>query len=53
MSIFTDKKRGGIMSTRNTVINGDYKVAVQFKDGKRSLLDVDEKIYKTIIRQMF
>lgn len=32
---------------------GIYQVAVQFKDGKRSLLEVDDKIYKAIIKGCF
>ena len=33
--------------------NGIYTVAIQFKDGKRSLLEVDDKIYKAIISKTF
>lgn len=33
--------------------NGIYQVAIQFKDGKRSLVEVDDKIYKTIIQSCF
>lgn len=32
---------------------GSYVVAVQFKDGAKSLLEIDEKIYKAIMKQMF
>jgi hypothetical protein len=32
---------------------GIYLIAVAFKDGKKSLLEVDEKVYKTILRKMF
>lgn len=32
---------------------GIYKIAIQFKDGKRSLLEVDDKIYKAIIQACF
>lgn len=32
---------------------GIYQIAVQFTDGKRSLLEVDDKIYKSIIRDCF
>lgn len=32
---------------------GIYQVAVQFKDGKKSLLEVDDKIYKSIIKCLF
>lgn len=32
---------------------GIYQVAVQFKDGKRSLLEVDDKIYNAIVKKCF
>jgi len=32
---------------------GTYTVAIQFKDGKRSLLEVDDKIYKAIVKRCF
>jgi len=32
---------------------GSYIVAIQFKDGKKSLLEVDEKIYKAFTKQLF
>ncbi len=40
---------GGI-SAKN---KGIYQVAIQFKDGKRSLLEVDDKIYKAIVKCCF
>lgn len=32
---------------------GIYQIAIQFKDGRRSLLEVDDKIYKAIIQACF
>lgn len=32
---------------------GTYIVAIQFKDGKKSLVEVDEKIYKAILQKCF
>lgn len=32
---------------------GIYQVAIQFKDGKKSLIEVDDKIYKTLIKCCF
>lgn len=32
---------------------GIYQLAIQFKDGKRSLIEVDEKIYKAIVKNCF
>ncbi len=40
---------GGI-SAKN---KGIYQVAIQFKDGKKSLVEVDDKIYKAIVKSCF
>ena len=32
---------------------GIYQIAIQFKDGKKSLIEVDDKIYKLIIKKCF
>lgn len=40
----------GGMSAKN---KGIYQVAIQFKDGKKSLVEVDDKIYKAIIKSCF
>lgn len=40
----------GGLSAKN---KGIYQVAVQFKDGKKSLLEVDDKIYKAIVKGCF
>ena len=32
---------------------GVYQVAVEFSDGKRSLIEMDDKAYKTIIKNLF
>lgn len=32
---------------------GIYQIAVQFKDGNRSLIEVDDKIYKLIVKNCF
>lgn len=32
---------------------GTYIVAVQFKDGKKSLLEIDEKLYKVLMKSLF
>lgn len=41
---------GGALSAKN---KGTYQVAVQFKDGKRSLLEVDDKAYKALVKSLF
>ena len=33
--------------------NGIYQISIQFNDGKKSLLEVDEKVYKAIIQSCF
>lgn len=40
----------GGLSAKN---KGVYTLAVQFKDGKRSLIEVDEKTYKAIVKSCF
>ena len=30
-----------------------YQVAVQFRDGKKSLLELDEKLYKVLVKKCF
>lgn len=32
---------------------GIYTIAISFKDGKRSLIEVDDKIYKSIVKNCF
>lgn len=43
----------GLLAGVSAKSKGSYYVAVQFKDGKRSLLEVDDKIYKAILSEMF
>ena len=40
----------GGLSAKN---KGIYQIALQFKDGKKSLIEVDDKIYKALIRTLF
>ena len=40
----------GALSSRT---KGAYTVAIQFKDGSKSLLEVEEKIYRAIVRCLF
>lgn len=40
----------GGLSAKN---KGTYTLAIQFKDGKKSLAEVDEKIYKAIVKSCF
>ena len=40
----------GLLAAKN---KGIYTVAIKFKDGKNSLLEVDDKFYKALIKTMF
>ena len=40
----------GAVSAKN---KGTYTVAIRFKDGRNSLLEVDDKIYKAIVKNCF
>ncbi|MBQ5320338.1 MAG: hypothetical protein J6K17_14705 [Oscillospiraceae bacterium] len=40
----------GSLSAKN---KGVYTVAVAWKDGKKSLIEVDDKIYKAMVKVMF
>lgn len=38
----------------NRVFSKDrYRIAINFKDGKRSLLEVDERIFRIITKELF
>jgi hypothetical protein len=41
---------GGALSAKE---KGVYRVSVQFKDGKRSLLKIDQTLYNILMQQMF
>lgn len=43
----------GLLAGASAKNKGVYVVAVFFKDGKKSLLEVDEKIYKCILKALF
>ena len=40
----------GGLSAKN---KGAYQIALAFKDGKRSLIEVDDKIYKALVASLF
>lgn len=40
----------GGLSAKN---KGIYQIAIQFKDGKKSLIEVDDKIYNSLIKCCF
>ncbi|WP_042472788.1 hypothetical protein [Bacillus ndiopicus] len=43
----------GLLAGLSAKNKGTHTIAVEFKDGKKSLIEVDEKIYKMFIQQMF
>jgi hypothetical protein len=43
----------GLLAAASAKKKGIHVVAIQFKDGKKSLLEVDDKIYKAIITKCF
>lgn len=43
----------GLLAGVSAKTVGAYYVAIQFKDGKRSLLEINDNIFKTIQRQLF
>jgi len=43
----------GLLAGLSAKNKGIYMVAVRFKDGKSSLIEVDDKIYKNIVKNCF
>lgn len=44
---------GMLAGALTTKAKGIYVIALQFKDGSKSLLEVDEKIYRAIMKHLF
>ena len=44
---------GALIGGATTKVRGVYQVAIAFKDGKRSLVEVDEDLYKRLIKVAF
>lgn len=44
---------GMVVGATTAKSKGIYTVAVQFNDGKKSLLEVDDKIYKSLVKISF
>ena len=40
----------GVMSAKS---KGIYQIAIQFKNGKKSLIEVDDKFYKALVKACF
>lgn len=43
----------GLLAGLSAKNKGIYNVAIKFKDGKSSLLEVDDKIYKSLVKALF
>lgn len=43
----------GLLAGLSAKNKGTYNVAVKFKDGKNSLIEMDDKIYKVLVKVMF
>lgn len=43
----------GLLAGFTAKTKGAFYVALQFKDGKKSLIEADDKVYKAIIQQIF
>ena len=43
----------GLAAALSAKSKGIHTIAIQFKDGKKSLLEVDDKTYKAIITKVF
>ncbi|MFF5993468.1 hypothetical protein AAGS61_01785 [Lysinibacillus sp. KU-BSD001] len=43
----------GLLAGLTAKTKGIHVIALEFNDGKRSLIEIDEKIYKTFIQKMF
>jgi hypothetical protein len=43
----------GILAGLTAKTNGIYTVAILWKDGERSLIEIDDKLYKVLVKSMF
>lgn len=43
----------GIVAGVSAKNKNSYQIAISFTDGKRSLIEVDQRIYKEIMKQLF
>lgn len=43
----------GLLAGMSAKDKGIYTIAIKFKDGKNSLIEVDDKIYKSIVQSCF
>ena len=43
----------GLLAGLSAKKKGTYRIVINWKDGKRSLLEADDKVYKTLQRTLF
>lgn len=43
----------GILAGLSAKHKGIYTIAIQWKDGKKSLIEIDDKLYKKFVAEMF
>lgn len=43
----------GLLAGATAKKKGIHTIAIQFKDGKKSLLEIDDKMYKELVRVLF
>ena len=43
----------GILAGLTAKTKGIYTIAILWKDGERSLIEIDEKLYKVLVKSMF
>ena len=43
----------GILAGLSAKNKGIFTIAIQWKDGKKSLIEIDDKLYKKFINEMF
>lgn len=43
----------GLLAGVSAKNKGTYTIAIRFKDGKNSLIEIDDKVYKNFVKAMF
>lgn len=43
----------GLLAGMSAKSKGTYQVAIQFKDGKKSLIEINDKLYKELVKKLF
>ncbi|WP_102274099.1 hypothetical protein [Cytobacillus massiliigabonensis] len=43
----------GLLVGLTAKTKGTHVIAIEFKDGKKSLIEIDEKLYKALIKRLF